>query len=120
MQSEESSSSLEQMSSSAFWQLPVAEEHIDRTAFVTPTGKFCFERMPFGVCYAPWLFQHMMSFAFGHVGPESGILTCMDDIVCLNSTFETHLKYLEQMFSALQAAGSTLKPTKLQFGQKEI
>ena len=29
---------------SAFWQLPVAEEHIDRTAFVTPTGKFCFKR----------------------------------------------------------------------------
>ena len=26
---------------SAFRQLPVAEEHIDRTAFVTPTGKFC-------------------------------------------------------------------------------
>ena len=44
----------------------------------------------------------------------------MDDIICLNSTFEDHLKSLEQMFSALQAAGLTLKPTKLQFGQKEI
>ena len=60
---------------SAFWQLPVAEEHIDRTAFVTPTGKFCFKRMPFGVCNAPWLFQHMMSVTFSHLGPESGILT---------------------------------------------
>ena len=39
---------------------------------------------------------------------------------CLNSTFEAHLKSLEQMVSALQAAGLTLKPTKLQFGQKEI
>ena len=44
----------------------------------------------------------------------------MDDIVCLNSTFEAHLNSLEQTFSALQAAGVTLKPTKLQFGQKEI
>ena len=44
----------------------------------------------------------------------------MDDIVCLNSTFEAHLKPLEQMFSALQAAGLTLKPRKLQFGQNEI
>lgn len=33
----------------AFWQPPVAEEHVNRTAFVTPTGKYCFERMPFGV-----------------------------------------------------------------------
>ena len=55
---------------SAVWQLPVAEEHIDRTAFVTPTGKFCFYRMPFGVCNAPWLFQHMMSVTFGHLGLE--------------------------------------------------
>ena len=62
----------------------------------------------------------MMSVTFGHLGPQSGILTYMDDIICLNSTFEDHLKSLEQMFSALQAAGLTLKPTKLQFGQKEI
>ena len=44
----------------------------------------------------------------------------MDDIICLNSTFEAHLKSLGQMFSALQAAGLTLKPTRLQFGQKDI
>ena len=61
-----------------------------------------------------------MSVTFSHLGPESGILTYMDDIICLNSTFEAHLKSLEQMFSALQAAGLTLKPTKLQFGEKEI
>ena len=44
----------------------------------------------------------------------------MDGIICLNSTFEAHLKSLEQMFSALLAAGSALKPTKLQFRQNEI
>ena len=60
-----------------------AEEHIDRTAYVTPSGKFCFEHMRFGVCNAPWLFQHMMSVTLGHLGPESGILTCMDNIIVL-------------------------------------
>ena len=62
----------------------------------------------------------MMSVTVGHLGPEAGILTYMDDILCLNSTFEAHLKSLEQMFSALQAASVTLKPTKLEFGQKDI
>ena len=62
----------------------------------------------------------MTSATFGHLGPESGILTYMDDIIGLNSTFEAHVKSLKQMFSALQAAGLTLKPTKLQFGQKEM
>ena len=62
----------------------------------------------------------MMSVTFGHLGPESGILTYMDDIICLNSTFEAHLESLEQMFSASQAADLILNPTKFQFGQKEI
>ena len=31
---------------SAVWQLPVAEGHVDRTAFVTPRGKYCFKRTP--------------------------------------------------------------------------
>ena len=44
---------------SAFWQLPVVEEHVDRTAFVTRAGKYCFIflRMPFGASTAPWLFN---------------------------------------------------------------
>ena len=62
----------------------------------------------------------MMSVTFAHLGPESGILTYIDDIICLSSTFEDHLKPLEQMFSALKAAGRTLKPSKLQLGQKRI
>ena len=105
---------------SAFWQLPVAEDHIERTAFVTPSSKFCFNRMPFGVANAPLLFQHTMSLTLGHLGLESGILSYMDDIVCMSSTFDAHLRSLEQMFHALQNAGLTLKPSKVQFGQREI
>ncbi|CAB1100197.1 unnamed protein product [Ectocarpus sp. CCAP 1310/34] len=105
---------------SAFWQIPVAEEHVDRTAFVTPTGKYCLKRMPFGVANAPWLFQHVMSLALGHLGPDSGVLSYMDDLICINHTFEAHLSSLEKMFAALQAAGLTLKPSKIQFGQKEV
>ena len=51
---------------SAFWQLPVAEEHIDGTACVIPAGKYCFKWMPFGESNALWLFQHVMPLAMGH------------------------------------------------------
>ena len=98
----------------AVWQLPVREEHIDRTAFVTSTGKLCFKGMPFGVYNDPWLFQYMLYVSFGHLGPESGVLTYMDDIVCLNPTSKFHLMYFfEQMFSGIQEAGLTLNKTKL-------
>ena len=76
--------------------------------------------MPFGVANAPWLFQYVMSLALGHLGPDSGILSYMDDLICINHTFESHLVSLEKMFAALHAAGLTLKPSKIQFGQKEV
>ena len=105
---------------SAFRQLPVAAGHVDRTAFVTPRDKYCFMRMPFGVANAPWLFQHVMSLALGHRGPDSGIRSCMDDLICINNTFKSHLVSLKKMFEALHVAGLTLKPSKIQFGQKEV
>ena len=61
-----------------------------------------------------------MSIALGHLGPDSGVLSYMDDLICINRTFENHLVSLEKMFAALQAAGLTLKPSKIQFGRKEV
>ncbi|CAB1111480.1 unnamed protein product [Ectocarpus sp. CCAP 1310/34] len=76
--------------------------------------------MPFGVANASWLFQHVMSIALGHLGPDSGVLSHMDDLICINRTFETHLVSIKKMFAALQAAGLSLKPSKIQFGRKEV
>ena len=44
----------------------------------------------------------------------------MDDVVACSSTWEVHLGLLEDMFRALQAAGLTLKPSKIHFGPKEV
>ena len=44
----------------------------------------------------------------------------MDDLIACSSTWEVHLLLLERMFSALQSAGLTLKPSKLQFGSKQV
>ena len=44
----------------------------------------------------------------------------MDDLTAFPPTWEAHLLLLERMFSALQAAGLTLKPSKLHFGSKQL
>ena len=62
----------------------------------------------------------MMSLTLGHLGPDSGVLSYMDDIIVLNSRFKTHLSTLEQLLVALHAAGLTWKLSKVQFGQGEI
>ena len=105
---------------SAYHQIPVAEAEQDKTAFVTQNGKWVFKRLPFGIANAPFLFSTMMSLAFSHFGPKSGLLVYMDDCICCSSTWEGHLTLLENTFKAIQAAGLTLKPSKVQFGPKEV
>ena len=44
----------------------------------------------------------------------------MDDVIACSVKWEAHLRLLEDMFRALQAAGLTLKPSKIHFGPKEV
>ena len=44
----------------------------------------------------------------------------MDDLCEVSATWENHLKSLESIFVALQAAGLTLKPSKLAFGPTSV
>ncbi|CAB1111841.1 unnamed protein product [Ectocarpus sp. CCAP 1310/34] len=106
---------------SAYHQLPITDKaEQDKTAFVTRNGKWVFKRLPFGIANAPFLFQRTMALAFAHFGPKSGLLVYMDDLICCSSTWEGHLSLLENTFKALQTAGLTLKPSKVQFGPREV
>ncbi|KAE9000876.1 hypothetical protein PR001_g18668 [Phytophthora rubi] len=65
---------------SSYWQIGVAAEDRDKTAFTTKGGPYHFIRMPFGLMNAPSTFQRMMN------GVLRGLtwLTCLvylDDIV---------------------------------------
>ena len=44
----------------------------------------------------------------------------MDDVIACSATWEAHLRLLEDILRALQAAGLTLKPSKVHFGPKEV
>jgi len=42
---------------SSFWQIPLDEDSKLLTTFVTPFGRFRFNRLPFGISSAPKIFQ---------------------------------------------------------------
>ena len=47
--------------SSGFWQISLHPESAKLTTFITPMGRFCFERVPFGITCALEIFQCQMT-----------------------------------------------------------
>lgn len=46
---------------SGFWQIPLAKSSALLTTFITPFGRYCFNRLQFGISSAPEHFQRRMS-----------------------------------------------------------
>ena len=49
-----------------FCQIPLAKSSRHLTTFTTPYGRFCFNKLPFGISSAPEHFQRRMSKFHGH------------------------------------------------------
>ncbi len=50
---------------SGYWQIPMAEADMEKTAFTCHLGTFQFRRMPFGLCNAPSSYQQVMDRVLG-------------------------------------------------------
>ena len=104
---------------SGYWQVEVAPEHRQKTAFCTQEGLFEFNVMPFGLCNAPATFQCLMDSVLAGL-QWSACIVYIDDIIIMGRSFEEHLQNLQQVFERLRVAGLKLHPGKCQFLQKEV
>ena len=105
---------------SGYWQVPVAPEHRNKTAFVTPDGGlYEFVRMPFGLSNAPGTFQRLMNELFReHL--YKFVLIFLDDVLTYSLTEEEHLEQLKIVFKRLRVANLKLKPKKCRLFQKQV
>ena len=81
---------------SAYNQIPVNEEDIHKTAFVTKYGLYEYTTMPFGLCNASSTFQRIIELAL------RGLqwITCLiylDDVIIFGINFKEHLSRLKQV-----------------------
>ncbi|GBM79518.1 Transposon Ty3-G Gag-Pol polyprotein [Araneus ventricosus] len=72
---------------SCFWQIPLYKKSSYLTTFITPFGKFRFQRLPFGISSAPEHFQRRM---FQMIEGIPGTIRHMDDILIWGSTQAEH------------------------------
>lgn len=105
--------------SSGYHQIPITEESKHLTAFVTPDGHFEYNRMPFGLCNAPAVFQRMIHKV---LNPKKipGVLTYMDDIIIASKTVKEGMERLTLVLDALKEANLTLNLAKCNFFKRKI
>ncbi len=104
---------------SGYWQLPVAEKDVQKTAFQCHQGHFEFKKLPFGLCNAPSAFQQTMDTVLsGLLGVC--VLVYLDDLVIFSRNEEEHLVHLQLVLDQLRKYNLRLKPTKCSFGLEEI
>ena len=105
--------------SNAYYQCEVKEEHKKYTAFSTRHGRYEFEKMPFGLCGAPFTFQKLMSLVLKEENWKICVIY-LDDVLIFSSTFEEHVKNVNTVLSKIRQAGLKLSPSKCHFCQKEV
>ena len=72
---------------SGFWQIPLAKKSRLLTTFITPFGRYCFNKMPFGISSAPEHFQERMSNILSGL---DGVLCLMNDVLIFGSSRSEH------------------------------
>ncbi|KAL6459407.1 hypothetical protein MHYP_G00328790 [Metynnis hypsauchen] len=104
---------------SGYYQIPMAEQDKDKTAFVCPLGFFQFERMPQGVTGAPATFQRLMEKTVGDMHLLE-VIVYLDDLIVFGKTLEQHEERLLKVLSRLSENGLKLSLDKCQFCRSQV
>ena len=104
---------------SGYWQVEIAPEDREKTAFTTGKGLHHFKVMAFGLKNAGPTFQKLMELILAGMDNKT-CLVYIDDIIVFNSTEKGHLETLQDMFQRIRSAGMKLKPSKCHLGRQEV
>ena len=102
---------------SGFWQIPLSEESKLLTTFITPFGRYYYNKLPFDITSAPEHFQRRMSSLLERL---QGVLCVMDDIIVFGKNQEEHDSRLHTVLTRLSLSGITLNSEKCEFSKNRL
>jgi hypothetical protein len=95
--------------------VPLTEDSMKYTAFVTPSGHFYeYKFIPYGTCISTAAFQRAIDLALSNM-KYIDVASFVDDLIIPGETFEIHLIKLEKVLRKLDEFGFTLKARKCSF-----
>ena len=101
-----------------YYQVPVHPNSVDKTAFVTPLGKYRVLVVPFVLCRAQAVFQHLMNTVLDGLVKFSSCY--IDDIAVYSDSIIDHFEHLREVFTRLRVHGLTVKPIKCQLFHRRV
>lgn len=89
---------------SGYWQVKLAEQDRDKSAFTCPLGVYRWNVMPFGMCNAPATFQRLIDrFKSGASLKDLTLLCYLDDLILITEgNYSKHLAELQIVFDRLR------------------
>jgi hypothetical protein len=90
------------------------KEDEPKTSFITPSGTYCYLRMPEGLKNVGGSFSRMTSKVLStQIGRN--VLTYVDDIIVKRTKQENHIADLQETFANFRKVGFKLNPVKCIF-----
>lgn len=103
-----------------FFHVKVDEKSQKYTAFVTPHGHFEFQRVPFGLCTAPAIFQRFINYVFKDLIAQGVMLSYMDDAIVFSKTVDENVEKLKNVLEVASSYGLKFNWNKCKFLFTEV
>lgn len=94
-----------------YWQVEIAGEDHDKTAFTFQQGSFHFTRLQFALKNASGMFQSAIDVVLKKVKWQYA-LVYLDDVVKFSQTPDKHIEHFRQVLTLLNDVGVTLNLKK--------
>ncbi|UYV60333.1 hypothetical protein LAZ67_1000859 [Cordylochernes scorpioides] len=102
-----------------YLQIPLTDKAKLKTAFITPDDTGQFERMIFGLANAPAEFQRLMHTVLGPLLNKKAFCY-LDDVIIPAKDWREMIERLREVLERISSAKLTLKPSKCEFGRREV
>ena len=100
-----------------YWQIPLDEYSQLLTTFVTPLGRYCCTRGPFGMNSMQEIFNKKMDIVIEGL---QGVVKSTDDFLVLAKSQEEHNQRLHALLNRFKENSVTLNTAKCQFQKKNV
>ncbi|CAG4965494.1 unnamed protein product [Colias eurytheme] len=108
-----------------FHQIPMHNDSIRYTGFVTPEGHFEYLKMPYGFANAPVVYQRIISdtlrpFIEAGKATSTTSIVYIDDVLIPSETIDERLQTLREVLRTLTTAGISINLKKCTFLAREV